>query len=197
MRALVLASTSRYRRELLSRLGVPFDVTAPDVDETPGPDEAPAELAARLALAKARAVAFRHPDALVIGSDQAAVLDGRLLGKPGATHAAERQLALASGREVDFLTGLCVLDTRTGVACVEVVPYRVRFRVLSATEIAAYVAREQPCDCAGGFKAEGLGIALFDAMEGTDPTSLIGLPLIRLCAMLREAGLDVLCDDRH
>jgi 7-methyl-GTP pyrophosphatase len=193
-RRLVLASTSPYRRELLARLGVSFVAEPPGVDEMPLSGEQPSTLVARLAEAKARAVAARHPDALVIGSDQVAVLDGRALGKPGTAAATERQLSSASGRIVEFLTGLCLADTRSGRVQVEVVPYRVRFRTLSGAEIEAYVAREKPFDCAGGFKAEGLGISLFESMEGADPTSLIGLPLIRLCVMLRRAGVDVLLD---
>lgn len=186
MRPLVLASTSPYRRELLARLGVEFTTARPDVDETPLPGEAPEALVARLARAKAQAVAAAHPEALVIGSDQVAVLDGAILGKPGSHERAREQLLRASGREVRFLTGLALCD---GERCaVEVEPYGVVFRTLSEGQIERYLRREQPYDCAGSFKSEGLGIVLFERLEGEDPNALIGLPLIRLVRMLEAAG---------
>ncbi|HZP66922.1 MAG TPA: Maf family nucleotide pyrophosphatase [Rudaea sp.] len=190
---LVLASTSRYRRELLSRLTSRVRQLAPDVDETPQPGEAPAALAGRLAEAKARAVAARSPGALVIGSDQVADLDGRALGKPGDAATARAQLAACAGRDVVFHTAVCVVDARTAPlwssAAVDVT--RVRFRALTADEIARYVEREQPLDCAGSFKSEGLGIALFESIESHDPTALVGLPLIALCRVLRGAGIAI------
>jgi 7-methyl-GTP pyrophosphatase len=186
----VLASTSRYRRELLGRLVADFRVVAPDVDETPRPGEAPAALAARLAEAKALAVARNHPDALVIGSDQVAELDGRPIGKPGTAERARAQLAASSGRTIAFHTAVCLADARVSPARVVGALDRtdVVFRTLSADEIARYVAREHPLDAAGSFKAEGAGIALFERIETTDPTALIGLPLIALARLLRDAG---------
>ncbi|MEH6421750.1 Maf family protein [Pseudomonas sp. CGJS7] len=184
---LLLASTSVYRRELLTRLGLPFDTARPDTDETPQPGEVPLALAARLAVAKAEAVAALHPQAWVIGSDQVAEFDGRPIGKPGGRDGALAQLAAMSGREVRFLTGLCV--TRHGRPPLTALDTTVvRFRALSAAEIARYVDAEQPYDCAGSFKSEGLGIALFEAIESRDPTALIGLPLIATARLLREAG---------
>ena len=186
-RPLVLGSTSRYRRELLSRLRLPFEVASPDVDEAPLPGEAPEALARRLALAKARAVAARHPEAVVIGSDQVACCEGRLLGKPGSREAALAQLRAMSGRDAVFLTAVAVampgaataqwLDTTT-----------VRFRALADDAIARYIDAEQPWDCAGSFRCEGLGIALFEAIESNDPTALVGLPLIATARLLRAAG---------
>lgn len=191
MTRVVLASTSRYRRELLARLLPDFAVDAPDVDETPVADEQPIQTAARLATAKAHAVAARHPDAIVIGSDQVAELDGRVLGKPGAVDAARGQLEASSGKTVLFHTALCVLDTRENgaVARSATDSTKVVFRTLDAAMIARYVDAEKPLDCAGSFKAEGLGIALFERVDSSDPTALIGLPLIALAHMLREAGL--------
>ncbi len=186
---LVLASTSRYRRELLARLRLPFRTLAPDVDETRRSGELPAALAERLALAKARAVAAGCPDALVIGSDQVAELDGRVLGKPATAAAAQAQLAASSGRRVTFHTALCLLDTRAGRSSIVVDATHVVFRVLLAEEIAHYVDAEQPLDCAGSFKAEGLGISFFERIESNDPTALIGLPLIALSRLLRDAGV--------
>lgn len=191
-RRLVLASTSRYRRELLARLGLPFTTCAPDCDETPLPGEAPAVLVERLARAKAASVAAREPHALVIGSDQVAVLDGAILGKPGDHARAVAQLAAAAGRRVEFLTGLCLHDGVSGRVQCDVVPYAVEFRALTATQIEAYLRHEQPYDCAGSFKSEGLGIALFERLDGDDPNALIGLPLIRLVRMLEAAGATVL-----
>jgi septum formation protein len=239
---LVLASTSPYRAELLGRLGLPFERVRPEVDEAVLPGESPEALVRRLAQAKARAGAAGRADALVIGSDQVAVIDGQVLGKPGSHARAMAQLRAASGRRVTFLTGLALADTRrAGEAAprggpgsaeprraepgapgaaggdapaagasatnpgpaqpgadgtisvrTEVVPFPVRFRSLEDAEIEAYLRAEQPYDSAGAFKSEGLGIALFEALEGDDPTALVGLPLIRLCAMLRAAGLDPL-----
>lgn len=184
---LLLASTSVYRRELLTRLGLSFDTARPDTDETPQPGEAPLALAARLAVAKAEAVAALHPQAWVIGADQVAEFDGRPIGKPGGRDGALAQLAAMSGREVRFLTGLCV--TRHGETPLTALDTTVaRFRVLSEAEIVRYVDAEQPYDCAGSFKSEGLGIALFEAIESRDPTALIGLPLIATARLLREAG---------
>lgn len=190
--ALILASTSRYRRELLARLHLPFSVEAPGVDETGRAGEAPAELAQRLALDKARAVAARHPDALVIGSDQVAELDGRAIGKPGTHERAVLQLRAMSGSSVTFHTAVAVLRLATGYEAQALVPVTVRMRTLSDAEIEHYLRTERPYDCAGSAKAETLGIALLEAIESDDPTALVGLPLIRTCAMLRAGGLDPL-----
>jgi len=189
---LILASTSRYRRDLLSRLRVPFTVEAPGVDESRRPGEAPAQLAQRLALEKARAVADRHPDALVIGSDQVADLDGEPIGKPGTRERAVAQLRSMSGRSVTFHTAVAVLRLDAGYQAQALVPVVVRVRQLDEAEIARYLDAEQPYDCAGSAKAETLGIALLDAIESDDPTALVGLPLIRTAAMLRAGGLDPL-----
>jgi septum formation protein len=190
---LVLASTSRYRRELLARLTPDFRSVAPDVDEKPLPDESPTALADRLALAKAQAVAAKNPGAIVIGSDQTADLDGRALGKPGSVDAACAQLAACSGRTVTFHTGLCAIDARHSshrvLAAQDIT--RVHFRILDAAAIARYVERERPLDCAGSFKCEGLGIALFERIQSEDPTALIGLPLIALCRLLREFEIEI------
>lgn len=192
MRELILASSSRYRAELLERLGLPFTSRSPDIDETQRPGESAHALVERLARGKAAAVAQGYPDAVVIGSDQVAVCDDRILGKPGTEDRAREQLAFVAGRQVDFLTGLCVLDGRE--AQLAVVPTRVRFRDLGAAEIADYVARERPLDCAGACKSEGLGIALLTGLSSDDPTALIGLPLIELCRMLGACGVRVLGD---
>jgi septum formation protein len=189
---LILGSTSRDRRELLTRLCLPFDVAAPDVDETPAPDEAPAALAERLAMAKAREVAARHPGAIVIGSDQVADLGGAPLGKPGTHERALQQLRSMSGRAVVFHTAVAVLRPQTGYVGRARVPVTVRFRHLGESEIDNYLRAEQPYDCAGSAKSEGLGIALLEAIESDDPTALIGLPLIATARLLREAGLDPL-----
>ena len=184
---LVLASTSPYRRELLQRFGLPFEVARPEVDETPLPQERPQQLARRLASDKARAVAARLRQAWVIGSDQVAELDGQALGKPGSFERAADQLAAASGREVRFHTAVCLLHgdgRRVDFEDLTVV----RFRTLSNAEIERYLHLEQPYDCAGSFKAEGLGISLFEAVETLDPSALIGLPLIGLAAALRSVG---------
>jgi len=191
-RPLVLASTSRYRRALLERLGVPFTVAASGTDESAMPGEMPAATALRLAEAKARAVAAAHPSALIIGSDQVADCDGEAVGKPGNHAAAVAQLARLSGRTVIFHTGLALLDAATGMCQKALVDVRSTFRHLTADEIEAYLLRERPYDCAGAVKSEALGIALFEAIESDDPTALVGLPLIRLASMLRAAGLSVL-----
>ncbi len=189
---LILASTSPYRRALLQRLGLPFTASKPGVDETRLPDESAASMVCRLAREKARAVAQTHPEAWVIGSDQCAVLDEHILGKPGTHARAFEQLKAASGKQVVFHTGLCLIQLASGFERVVNVPFNVHFRELGDQEIEHYLQREQPYDCAGSFKSEGLGITLFESMQGSDPSSLIGLPLIALCAMLREAGLDPL-----
>ena len=191
-RTVILGSTSRYRREMLSRLRLPFDVQPPEVDETPHPGEAPAALAARLALAKARAVAERFPEAIVIGSDQVADLDGEPLGKPGDHERATAQLRRMSGRTLVFQTALAVVCQRTGFVQQDLAPVRVTFRTLSDAAIEQYLRAEQPYDCAGSAKSEGLGIVLLDAIDNDDPTALVGLPLIRTCRMLRAAGVELL-----
>ncbi|MCF6338411.1 MAG: Maf-like protein [Gammaproteobacteria bacterium] len=189
---LVLASTSPFRRALLKRLGLAFETVAPDIDETPLENETPNALVARLSEAKARAVATPFSDALIIGSDQVAVLDDQILGKPDNHENAIQQLQAASGRRVNFLTGLCLLNSRTGSCHVTVVPFSVVFRPLSETQIEQYLLREKPYQCAGSFKSEGLGISLFEKMEGDDPNALIGLPLIELTTLLATEGMDVL-----
>jgi len=187
-RPLVLGSTSRYRRELLSRLRLAFDVAAPDVDETPLPGEAPRALALRLALAKARDVAARHPQAIVIGSDQVADLAGRPLGKPGTHERAVAQLRAMSGQSVVFQTALSVVCVATGFEQTDLAAVEVRFRTLNEGEIERYLRAEQPYDCAGSAKSEGLGIALLEAIHNDDPSALVGLPLIRTARLLRAAG---------
>lgn len=189
---LLLASTSPYRRSLMERLDLEFSVCSPDVDETPRAGESPMDLVRRLAEAKARAGAAQAGRALVIGSDQVAVVGGEVLGKPGSAERACAQLARLSGQRVVFLTGLCLFNSAEDRTQLEVVPFSVVFRHLSSTQIQDYVRREQPFNCAGSFKSEGLGIALFERMEGDDPTALIGLPLIRLVGMLEAEGLAVL-----
>ena len=191
-RRLILASTSPFRRELLARLGLPFAVRPPEVDETRQPGEEAPALVARLAEWKAQAIARQEPAALVIGSDQAAVLAGEIVGKPGDHERAVAQLRRASGRTVTFYTGLCLLDSASNQRQVTVEVFQVAFRQLTAEMIEGYLRREQPYQCAGSFKSEGLGIALFERLEGDDPTSLIGLPLIRLTRMLEAAGVAVL-----
>lgn len=192
MRPLILASTSPFRRQLLERLGIPFEVASPQTDETPLRGESAYRLVKRLAQAKARAVAQQYPNAVIIGCDQVAILDEKIIGKPGNRDNTVAQLRAASGRVLDFLTGICVLDSATDGALCDVEPFAVHFRDLSEHEIQAYVDREQPYGCCGGFKSEGLGITLFERLSGDDPTALIGLPVIRLCEMLKRSGLDVL-----
>ena len=187
-RALVLGSTSRYRRELLTRLGLPFTTEAPGVDETPQKGESPRDLAVRLALAKARDVARRHPQAIVIGSDQVADLAGQPLGKPGNHERAVAQLRAMRGQTVIFQTAVSVVCQATGFKQSDLAAVEVRFRALEDDEIERYLRAEQPYDCAGSAKSEGLGIALLDAILSDDPTALIGLPLIRTARLLRAAG---------
>jgi septum formation protein len=191
-RTLILGSTSRYRKELLSRLGIPFETESPQVDETPLPGEKPADLAIRLALAKAREVAQRHPGSVVIGSDQVADLHGEPLGKPGNHERAVAQLRRMRGETVVFQTALAVVCADTGFEQRELAAVRVQFRQLSDEEIEYYLRAEQPYDCAGSAKSEGLGIALLDRIDNDDPTALVGLPLIRTCRLLRAAGVKVL-----
>ncbi|MGA8514880.1 MAG: Maf family nucleotide pyrophosphatase [Burkholderiaceae bacterium] len=191
-RALVLGSTSRYRRELLERLRVPFEVAAPEVDETPLPGEAPLAMAQRLALAKAQAVAAKFPHAVVIGSDQVADLHGEPLGKPGTHARATAQLRRMRGQVVVFQTALAVVCQETGFVEQDVAAVRVLFRNLSDAEIEAYLIAEEPYDCAGSAKSEGLGIALLERIDNDDPTALIGLPLIRTARMIRAAGVKLL-----
>jgi septum formation protein len=191
-RPVILGSTSRYRKELLSRLGLPFEVAAPEVDETPQPNEAPKDLALRLALAKARAVACKYPDAVVIGSDQVADLEGQALGKPGNHTNAVKQLQRMRGKTVIFQTALSVICVATGFEQTDLAAVRVTFRDLTDAEIEAYLKAEEPYDCAGSAKSEGLGIALLATIENDDPTALVGLPLIRTCHMLRAAGVKLL-----
>lgn len=189
---IILASTSPYRRELLARLGLPFAVANPQTDETPLPDESPESLALRLSETKARAVASEYPDALIIGSDQVATVDGKIYGKPGNHERAVEQLRTLSGKTVNFFTGLCLYNARTGLAEVRGVPTLVGFRHLSDSEIENYLRREPAYNCAGSAKSEGLGIALLSSMQGDDPNALVGLPLIALCDLLRNQGVSVL-----
>lgn len=192
MPALILASTSRYRRALLERLGLPFDCIPPEVDETAQPGETPEALVRRLAVAKARAVAADHPGARVIGSDQLAALDDAVLGKPGSRERAAAQLAAQSGRTVRFLTAVAVIHGDSGYEDSRLVETRVQFRKLDAAAIARYLDREDALDCAGSFKSEALGITLFESVSSDDPTALEGLPLLATCALLRASGLDPL-----
>ena len=191
-RKLVLGSTTRYRRELLERLLIPFEVAAPNVDETPNANESPKELACRLALAKAKAVALEFPACVVIGSDQVADLDGQALGKPGNHERATAQLRLMSGKTVIFQTAVAVACLDTRVLQMDLAQVKVKFRELSDAEIEAYLQAETPYDCAGSAKSEGLGIALLEEIDNDDPTALVGLPLIRTCRMLQAAGIKLL-----
>jgi septum formation protein len=188
---LILASTSPFRRELLGRLGLPFDVVAPNVDESALPGEVPTETAERLSIAKARTVAQDHPDALIIGSDQVAYRDGARFGKPGTRDNAISQLRLMSGQTIIFHTGLCLLNAATGETQVRGIPTEVRFRTLSGAEIERYVAKEDSLNCAGSARSEGLGIALLEYLRGDDPNALVGLPLIALCELLRAEGVEL------
>lgn len=190
--ALILGSSSPYRRELLSRLRIPFEVAVPDIDEAPLPGEAPEATALRLSRRKAEAIAARHPGALVIGSDQVCTLDGAQIGKPGSHDKALAQLQMMRGKLITFHSALCLLDSRTGQAQTADVQTRATFRDLSDAELDAYLRLETPYDCAGSAKAEGLGIALLARVESDDPTALIGLPLIALTGMLRAAGYPIL-----
>ena len=188
---IVLGSTSAYRRQLLERLGRKFVTASPDIDESPRLDESPENLVVRLAESKAKAVAGDFPESLVIGSDQVACIKDKILGKPGSRSAAITQLTAASGRKVTFLTGLCLLNTSTGRAQTLCEPFHVHFRSLDSRQIERYLDYEKPFDCAGSFKSEGLGIALFERLEGNDPNALVGLPLIRLIALLANEGVDI------
>lgn len=186
---LILASTSRYRKTLLEKLGLPFECAAPEVDESPLLGESAEALVARLAYAKANAIANQRDQGLIIGSDQVCVCGGQILGKPGSVEKAVAQLMAARGRSITFYTGLCVLDAASGKAEQLVEPFTVHFRTLDETAIRRYVAAEMPLDCAGSFKCEGMGIVLFKGLEGRDPNSLIGLPLIGLIELLERHGL--------
>lgn len=192
MPPLVLASTSPFRKQLLEKLNLEFVTDSPDIDESPREGETPEQLVARLAEEKAKAVAVRHPDSLIIGSDQVAVNGGEILGKPGGHDKAVMQLKSASGKRVTFLTGLCLYNSAAGHSQVEVVPFGVVFRELTEDQIENYLRAEQPYNCAGSFKSEALGIALFERLEGEDPNTLIGLPLIRLIRMLEAEGVRVI-----
>jgi len=189
---LVLASTSRYRRELLSRLGIPFEVLSPDVDETPLPGETPSTTALRLSVRKAQAAAAVYPDALIIGSDQVLMLDSEQLGKPGDFDKAFAQLKKMQGKAMVFHTALTLLNSRSGRIQTRDVPTVVHIRPLTDAQIAAYLHKEQPYDCAGSARSEALGIALMERMDSPDPTALIGLPLMALTGMLMDEGIDVL-----
>jgi len=188
---LILASSSPFRRELLARLMIPFDVVIPDVDETPLPGESPIQLVERLAVSKARVVAEKNPEALVIGSDQVAVHDGVIVGKPYTHERAVEQLRTASGKTISLHTGLALINSASGRVQSEVVPFRVLFRTLTEERIENYLRKEQPYHCAGSVKSEGLGVALLERFEGEDPATLIGLPLIRLVRMLENEGMTV------
>jgi MAF protein len=189
--ALLLASSSPFRRRLLDKLGLDFIHQSPDIDESPLADESPVALVMRLAREKAGALAGSHPDTLIIGSDQVAVIGDRVLGKPGTREKAIEQLSAASGQRVTFLTGLCLLNTATGRTQVACDPFHVQFRTLRPAQIERYVDAEQPLNCAGSFKSEGLGIVLFKAMEGRDPNTLVGLPLILLTEFLAAEGISL------
>lgn len=190
--SLILASSSPYRKELLARLHLAFEVVSPEVDETPLPQESPQDTALRLAQVKARKIAETHPQALVIGCDQVATLDGMQLGKPGTHENATKQLQLMRGRTVIFHSALCLYNAQTNNMQAEVVPYEVEFRQLSDNQIERYLRTEEPYNCAGSAKSEGLGIALIAAMHGTDPNALIGLPLIKLITMLQNENVSVI-----
>jgi len=191
-RSLILGSTSPFRHELLSRLGIPFDTAAPEIDESRSENESPDQLVKRLALEKAKDVSRRFPDSLIIGSDQVACIDDEILGKPGNRENAIAQLKMASGKTVVFFTGLCLLNAATREAQSLVEPFKVHFRRLTDEQIERYIDHERPFNCSGSFKSEGLGISLFERLEGDDPNALIGLPLIRLINMLKNEGIDVL-----
>lgn len=192
MPKLILASSSPYRKSLLQRLGIPFETVVPRIDESRLDDETPAQLVKRLARLKAEAAGMGIADALIIGSDQCAVIDGHVLGKPGNFERAFLQLKNASGNMVEFHTGLCLLDTSGNRSQIDEIRFRVYLRDLSDEQIRRYLNRERPFDCAGSFKAEGLGIALFTRMEGDDPNALVGLPMIRLISMLEQMGVGVI-----
>lgn len=189
---LVLGSTSPFRKALLQRLCIDFECDSPNIDETPLPDEPIKDMVIRLAIAKAQAISSNHPDALIIGSDQSAVLNGEKLSKPGNFENAFKQLSRASGQKITFQTGLCLLNTKTGNIQSACIPYTVVFKKLTATMIENYLHKEEPYNCAGSFKSEGLGIALFERFEGDDPNALIGLPLIELVNFLGNEGFSIL-----
>ncbi|HBN8602254.1 MULTISPECIES: Maf family protein [Pseudomonas aeruginosa group] len=191
MPSLILASSSPYRRELLTRLRLPFECASPDIDESHRPGESAEQLVRRLSASKAEALAGHYPQHLIIGSDQVAVLDDNILGKPHTIERAVQQLLDASGRSVTFLTGLALLDSRNRHMQVDCIPFTVHFRQLDEARIRRYVEAERPLDCAGSFKAEGLGVSLFRATEGEDSSSLVGLPLIRLVDMLLAEGVEI------
>ncbi|MBE1275785.1 Maf family protein [Enterovibrio baiacu] len=188
----VLGSGSKYRQMVLEKLGIPFLTHSPDIDETPYEQEDPVDLVKRLSESKAKACAIDHPNALIIGSDQICVIDGKILGKPHTEERAFEQLKAASGKHITFYTGLSLYNSATGNVQTDVEPFHVHFRTLTEPEIRNYVRRELPLDCAGSFKCEGLGIALFEKLDGRDPNTLIGLPLIRLREMLEQEGVNVL-----
>lgn len=188
---LILASTSPYRRLLLEKLGLDFDCVSPGIDETRQLDEPPEALVTRLATEKSGAIAIQYPNQWVIGCDQVAVLENQVIGKPGSLEKAQAQLVQASGRTLEFLTGICVTRFESGHSCTEVDRCRVSFRSLTLQQIERYLAREQPLDCAGSFKSEGLGISLLERIEGDDPNALIGLPLIRLVSILTAFGIEI------
>ena len=192
MKKLLLASSSSYRQALLRKLGLDFTSYAPDIDESPIPGESPANLVRRLAEAKAETLAASYPDHLIIGSDQVASFQEQILGKPGNFENAFAQLQLCRGQSIEFLTGLCLYNPETGQRQTSVETYTVRFRMLSDQQIRNYLLRETPYDCAGSFKSEGLGISLFNALDGEDPNTLVGLPLIALIRMLNKEGIDPL-----
>jgi 7-methyl-GTP pyrophosphatase len=189
---LVLASTSPFRKALLERLHINFECDSPDIDETPLANEAVEEMVVRLAIAKAQAISARHPDSLIIGSDQSAVLNGKKLSKPGNFENAFKQLTRASGQKITFQTGLCLLNTSTSNTQSACIPYTVVFKKLTPTMIENYLHKEEPYNCAGSFKSEALGIALFERFEGSDPNALIGLPLIELVNFLGCEGFSIL-----
>ena len=192
MQPLVLASISPYRRAVLDKLQLPYNCHSPDIDESRHPEETPQQLVMRLSEEKARAVALMHPGSIIIGSDQVAVINENIIGKPGNRKNAIQQLQQASGKRVTFLTGLSVLDTSTNCIQTEVIPFHVHFRLLSRQMIENYIDKESPLDCAGSFKSEGLGIVLFEKLEGDDPNALIGLPLIRLTSMLSHYNISAI-----
>lgn len=189
---LILASSSRYRREVLEKLHLPFACVSPDIDETPLVDESPAQTSLRLAESKARKVAESHPNALIIGCDQVATVDGVQIGKPGNHENAVKQLTMLSGKEVIFHSALCLYDSASQHMQSTIVPYYVKFKTLTPLQIETYLRLEQPYDCAGSAKSEGMGITLLDYMRGDDPNALIGLPVIALVSMLQQIGIDVL-----
>lgn len=194
MKKLILGSTSPFRKEILTKLNIPFDCAKPNIDETALENESPVELVERLAIEKAKAVATDHPDALIIGSDQVAMCDGEVLGKPHNFENAVKQLEKFSNKTVVFYTGLCVYDSGLDYTTALIEPFLVHFKELSLTEIENYLHAEQPYNCAGSFKSEGLGICLFEKLEGNDPNTLIGLPLIKLVELLKQHDVDVLAE---